>query len=223
MLRLHDVHKSFISPDGSRTEILRRADLEVERGESVALVGRSGSGKTTLLNILGLLDTPDSGSYEVNGRSVTGMADRDLSRLRGACFGFVFQDFLLLPRKNVLSNVALPLYHGSLETYRDRHSMALELLAAVGLQDKQRSRPSQLSGGEQQRVALARSLIRQPLCVLADEPTGALDIATGADMIDLLFRLVADRGRSLVIVTHDRAVAARADRVFELSEGRLCV
>ncbi|MGD1053963.1 MAG: ABC transporter ATP-binding protein [Candidatus Dormibacteria bacterium] len=223
MIRLRDVHKGFTVSDGRRLEILRGINLEVRRGESVAILGRSGSGKTTLLNIIGLLETSDSGVYELGDRAVADLSENELARLRGEHFGFVFQDYHLFPRRSALANVAAPLYHASRREYRDRRETARHLLHAVGLEGRERARPNVLSGGEQQRVAIARSLSRKPKCILADEPTGSLDVDTAERVLDLLFTIVRVQSCALVLITHDRDVARRADRVFTLREGALAL
>ena len=218
MILLRDVRKSVLLPGGGRLDILRGLNLEVGTGEAVAIVGRSGSGKTTLLNVLGLLDRADSGTYDLQGKAVSDIDDRARARLRGEWFGFIFQSFMLFPRHDAVANVAAPLYHASRPLYRQRQARAAALLESVGLQGRQRSLPRQLSGGEQQRVAIARSLSRDPMCLLADEPTGSLDLDTAADILDLLFGIVHSRGRSLILVTHDQEVASRANRVLELRD-----
>jgi putative ABC transport system ATP-binding protein len=221
LLELAGVTKSFALPTGARLDILRGVNLTVGTGEVTAIVGRSGSGKTTLLNVLGLLDTPTSGTFCCNGVDVAGMGDTKRSRLRGEFLGFIFQQFHLLDRRTALENVAEPLLFGSRRDIGHRMTRARMLLDQVGLAARAHSMPHLLSGGEQQRVAIARALVRNPRVVLADEPTGSLDEATGEHILDLLFDLVRTNGVTLIVVTHDRAVARRADRVLTLSGGRL--
>jgi putative ABC transport system ATP-binding protein len=208
-------------PAGERLDILRGLELDVNDGESVAILGRSGSGKTTLLNIIGLLDRPDSGTYELDGLEVGTLSDTAQAKLRGARFGFVFQHFLLFPRRTAAANVAAPLYHASRSEYRARIATARHLLDTVGLGSRGRSLPSQLSGGEQQRVAIARSLCRNPKYLLADEPTGSLDVDTATEVLDVLFGVVREGRRALLCITHDAEVASRADRTLVLLGGRL--
>ena len=192
-------------------------DLDVRRGEWLAVTGPSGSGKSTLLHLLGLLDRPTSGRVLLDGRDATGLSDAETSRLRGRSIGFVFQDFHLLPEETALRNVMLPLLYAGA---RDPVGRAREALAAMGLADRADHRPAELSGGEQQRVAIARALVKEPLLVLADEPTGNLDTATGARILDVFGELHA-RGITLVVVTHEPSVAARATRRIGMMDGRI--
>ncbi|MGH7904105.1 MAG: ABC transporter ATP-binding protein [Candidatus Dormibacteraceae bacterium] len=221
MIALRNIRKRVRLPSGEWLEILRGLDLEIRLGESLAVLGRSGSGKTTLLNVVGLLDRPDCGDYTLGGTDVLKLADRRLAVLRGSHFGFIFQNFFLLQNRTALANVAAPLYHAPPGEFRTRTKVASRLLADVGLGHRLDSLPARLSGGEQQRVAIARSLCRDPHYILADEPTGSLDVDTGRDVLDLLFGLVRRRRRSLILITHDAEVAARADRVLVLRDGVL--
>jgi len=221
LVTLEGVGKSFTLPSGERLEILQGLDLAIAAGEVVAVVGRSGSGKSTLLNILGLLEPPSAGSYLLDGAETGRLGDRKRARLRGAFLGFIFQQFHLLDRRTALENVAEPLLYAGNGALAGRHERAAALLDAVGLAERAHSMPHLLSGGEQQRVAIARALVRAPRLVLADEPTGALDTATGERVLDLLLGLVRAEGVSMVLVTHEPNVAARADRVLALREGRL--
>jgi putative ABC transport system ATP-binding protein len=221
MIALRDIHKSVPLPNAQRLQILRGINLDVDEGESVAILGRSGSGKTTLLNIIGLIDAFDSGVYELDGKDVNRLSERARAAMRGAHFGFIFQNFLLFPRRSVLANVTAPLFHAPRAVYRRRAQIGRELLRGLGIEDRERSHPSQLSGGEQQRVAIARSLCRTPKCVLADEPTGSLDVETGAQVLTMLFATVRDRGTALILITHDSDIAALADRILYLEAGVL--
>lgn len=220
-IALAGVGKVFTLPSGERLEILRGLDLAIAPGEVVAIVGRSGSGKSTLLNILGLLDPPTSGAVHCDGRDVTRLRDARRARLRGSYIGFIFQQFFLLDRRTALENVAEPLLYGSAREIAARHERARALLDQVGLADRAGSMPHLLSGGEQQRVAIARALARRPTVVLADEPTGSLDAATGERVLAMLLDLVHAGGLTLVLVTHDPAIARRADRVLTLTGGTL--
>ena len=221
LLSLRGVCREVPLPDGSLLPILTGVDLEVEAGGHVAVVGRSGSGKSTLLNILGLLDTPTAGSYLLDGEPTDSLRARRRSRLRGEVFGFVFQQFNLLPRRTAVENVAAPLLYASGRAYLTRARAAREMLDRVGLGARVDQVPERLSGGEQQRVAIARALVRRPRVVLADEPTGALDVETGARVMALLTEVTAETGAALVTITHDLSVAALADRRFRLEGGRL--
>jgi putative ABC transport system ATP-binding protein len=203
-----------------RHVVLDSASAEIRRGEFVALLGPSGSGKSTLLNLVSGIDTPDAGSIEIDGVRVTDLGERDRTLFRRSHIGFVFQFFNLLPTLTVEENLLLPLeLKGRLDASARRR--ARELLEEVGLADRASTFPDRLSGGEQQRVALARALVHEPALILADEPTGNLDSATGEKMLDLLDRLVRDAGRTLLAVTHSRDLAAHADRVIRIVDGQL--
>ncbi|WP_369056407.1 ABC transporter ATP-binding protein [Kineococcus terrestris] len=220
-LSLRGVGRRVALPGGGHLDILTGVDLDVASGEHVAVVGRSGSGKSTLLNIVGLLDRPTSGQYLLDGRPTAELSARRTARLRGATFGFVFQQFNLLPGRTATENVAAPLLYGSPGEFLARRATARAVLERVGLGERLDALPEKLSGGEQQRVALARSLVRRPRVLLADEPTGALDVDTGAAVMDVLEELVREDGTTLVTITHDLSVAARADRQFRLDHGVL--
>lgn len=201
--------------------LLTNVDLTLFAGESLAIVGRSGSGKSTLLSLLGLLDSVDSGSYSFNGADVSAMSRRELDLVRGRNIGFVFQRFALFPHLSAVDNVKTPLQHlGGLSSSRMR-GLALDQLAAVGMLHAQRRIPRRLSGGEQQRVAIARALVHSPQLILADEPTGSLDLETGRTIVHLLRGAVLARDAALVVVTHDPEVAKAMDRTLELRDGEL--
>ena len=210
---------SKIVPNGTDTlAILQDIDLEVMPGEAVAVVGASGSGKSTLLGLLGGLDLPSAGSVALDGRDLFSLDEDGRAALRSKLLGFVFQSFHLLPALNAMENVMLPL---ELAGDRDAADHAVALLERVGLGARLRHYPKTLSGGEQQRVALARAFVTQPKLLLADEPTGNLDPTTGASIIDLIFELNAERGTTLVLVTHDEMLARRCTRLIRLAGGRI--
>ena len=197
---------------------LQGVDLVVEKGEFLSVMGRSGSGKTTLLNLLGCLDRPTEGTVFINGVEVTTLPRRKLPRIRQQMVGFVFQQFNLLPSLTALENVMLPLRYSRVGRVKGRRR-AMELLEQVGLGDRTSHRPAELSGGELQRVAVARALINRPAIVLADEPTGELDTHTAAEIMDLLHDLNQTQGQTFIVVTHDPGVAKKTDRTIYLSDG----
>ena len=200
--------------------VLKGLSFEVARGEFVALMGPSGSGKSTLMNILGCLDTPTSGTYEVGGTNIGTMDSDALAELRGRTIGFVFQQFHLLARTSAVENVELPLLYTDTSD-RERRARALKALAAVSLTGREEHQPSQLSGGQQQRVAIARALVNDPQIILADEPTGALDSRTGLEIMAIFQQLNRDRGITLIVVTHDADIATYAGRILHCKDGRL--
>ena len=219
-LEARELHKSYVGGDGSRIDVLRGVTFALEAGEAVAITGASGSGKSTLLHLLGVLDRPTRGQVLVGGRDISGLGEEELASLRNRHVGFVFQFHHLLREFTALENVMMPalLTGRSFVQARER---AGQLLAEVGLEHRESHKPTQLSGGEQQRVAVARALMNEPLVVLADEPSGNLDTNTSLKLHDLLFGLRERTGVSLVVVTHNANLAARADRVLVLEEGRL--
>ena len=219
LLRLRGITRTFSVPDAPPLRILTGVDLDVHPGEHVAVVGRSGTGKSTLLNIIGLIDVPTSGGYQLNGVDVAGLGESRRAHLRGQTFGFVFQSFNLIAGLTTTENVAAPLLYDHGAAFWRRGSRARELLEAVGLKDKAGMSIGRLSGGEQQRVAIARALARGPGVILADEPTGALDSATGSDVVAVL-RQRADDGAAVLLVTHEPRFAAWADRTVFLRDGR---
>lgn len=226
LVELRAITKHVRLPDDTRLDILRGVDLTVDAGDHVAIVGRSGSGKSTLLNILGMLDLPSTGSVAFRGRPVIQesghrMRRGALDRLRGREVGFVFQQFNLLPGRSATDNVAMPLGYATGRQFWHRRRLAEEMLERVGLSHRLDSPPEQLSGGEQQRVAIARALVRRPTLILADEPTGALDVDTGEAIMGLLDAVASETHAALVTITHDLHVAARARRHYRLDAGVL--
>ncbi len=219
LLSLRDVTKVFGVGDAAFVA-LRGVNLDVHAGEFVAILGASGSGKSTCMNILGCLDTPTSGRYAIEGTAVEELPDDVLSRLRNERFGFIFQGFNLLPRTSAQENVELPLVYAGVPA-RERGLRARASLADVGLAGRERAAPNQLSGGQQQRVAIARALVNRPHIVLADEPTGNLDSRTGAEIMELLARLNRELGLTIIMVTHDREIAAHAPRHVVFRDGAI--
>ncbi|KPK01286.1 MAG: macrolide ABC transporter ATP-binding protein [Gemmatimonas sp. SG8_28] len=205
--------------DAETVHALRGVDVEIRRNEYVAIMGPSGSGKSTLMNVVGCLDTPTAGEYWLNGVEVSAMDDDELARVRNREIGFVFQTFNLLPRASALHNVELPLIYAGVGA-RERHQQASRALERVGLGDRMHHKPNELSGGQRQRVAIARALVNAPSILLADEPTGNLDSATSAEIMDV-FEQLQDQGQTIVMVTHEADIAARARRVITLLDGRV--
>ena len=216
---LRGVSKTY-ALGGNRVDAVRDVDLAIGAGEAAAIVGPSGSGKTTLLQLLGALDRPSTGEILFEGRDIARSGDGELGKLRLRTFGFVFQQFNLIPTLTAAQNVAIALAPSGMEA-RERRDAVLALLDSVGLAPRADHVPSKLSGGEQQRVAIARALANEPHVLLADEPTGNLDSETGSEIIDLLLRLSAEGRRTVVVVTHDVDIAERAGRVIRMRDGRL--
>ena len=218
MLRLEKIGKTYRMGD-LVVPVLRGIDLTILRGDYIAIMGASGSGKSTLMNILGCLEQPSEGHYYFDARDITKIADNERTDLRNSRIGFVFQQFNLLPRLTALQNVMLPMVYAGYAR-GERRQRGQRMLVDVGLADRMANLPSQLSGGQQQRVAIARALVNQPDLVLADEPTGALDSRTGAEVMDLVSAL-HQSGITIVLVTHDAGVAARTQRIIRLQDGRI--
>ncbi|HEV7919536.1 MAG TPA: ABC transporter ATP-binding protein [Thermoanaerobaculia bacterium] len=218
IIRMADIRKVY-DTGKVKVEALKGIDLEIHKGEMVAIVGPSGSGKSTLMNLIGCLDTPSSGEYTLGGENVAGVTRDGLAEIRNRRVGFVFQNFNLLPHISALENVAMPLLFGGIKP-QERHQRATELLTRVGLGDRVDHKPTELSGGQMQRVAIARALAMEPDIVLADEPTGNLDSTAGTDIMSIFNELHA-QGRTLVIITHDPALARRASRVVEIRDGKI--
>ncbi len=220
LLKAENIYKSYTDTQ-KRVDVLKGIDLDVNEGESVAIVGPSGAGKSTLLHVLGGLDVPDKGAVLLNGQDLYAMGDVQRARVRNKGLGFVFQFYHLLPEFTALENVLLPVFvhegHGQMRRFEDK---GREALGRVGLSDRAAHKPRQLSGGEQQRVAIARALMNAPKVLLCDEPTGNLDSASGASVIELILGLHAG-GQAIVIVSHDEAVAARCGRIVHIRDGAL--
>ncbi len=217
MIELKELAKTYRKPNQPAIKAIDRVSMRIGAGELVAILGPSGSGKSTLMNVLGLLDRPDSGEYLLDGRPVQDLAEDELARLRNRFIGFVFQAYHLLPRTTALENVQLPLLYADRPDFEARSRAAL---AAVGLADRMEHLAEELSGGQQQRVAIARAIVNEPKVLLADEPTGNLDSAAAAGILDL-FRTLNAAGTTVVLITHDRDVAAAAPRVLRIRDGAL--
>lgn len=216
LIRLQKISRRYQM--GTETvHALREVTLEIQRGEYVAIMGPSGSGKSTLMNLLGCLDSPSSGTYELNGTDVSQMDDNQLAEVRNREIGFVFQTFNLLPRSNALHNVELPLIYSGMGS-DERRRTALESLKQVGLADRVHHKPTELSGGQRQRVAVARALVNRPSILLADEPTGNLDSKTGTEIM-ALFQQLANGGNTIIVVTHEEDIARHARRIVRIRDG----
>jgi putative ABC transport system ATP-binding protein len=219
MIDITDVSKVYQMGD-QEVRALDGVDVHIGKGEMTAIMGPSGSGKSTLLSILGCLDVPTSGGYSLDGINVENMSDDELAAVRSRKIGFVFQQFNLLARTSALDNVMLPLVYSGV-TPKERRKRAEEALDKVGLRERMNHRPNELSGGQQQRVAVARALANQPAILLADEPTGALDSKTGAEIIKLFQDLNKDLGQTVVYVTHDPKIARQTRRILSISDGKI--
>ena len=218
MALIHLTNLARLYEMGTETvHALRGVSVGIERGEYVAIMGPSGSGKSTLMNLIGCLDTPTSGRYELNGTDVSEMDDNQLAEVRNREIGFVFQTFNLLPRSNALRNVELPLIYAGVDS-DTRRQMALDALTSVGLADRIHHKPNELSGGQRQRVAVARALVNNPSILLADEPTGNLDSKTGVEIM-ALFEELARKGNTIIVVTHEEEIARHARRILRIRDG----
>ena len=219
ILEAQNVRKVY-GNGANRFEALRGVSLSIAEGETVAIVGKSGSGKSTLMHVLALLDTPDEGKLLVQGKDASSLSTSEVNALRNSLFGFVFQQFFMIPNASVLENVVLPLKIAGMPR-SERNARGMEVLRQVEMDDKARNRATDLSGGQKQRSVIARALANQPRLIFADEPTGNLDSATGAVVEDLLFALNQEQGITVVIVTHDEELAARCDRRIYLKDGEI--
>ena len=218
IVEFEKVTKTYLMGD-VEVHALQDMDLAVAEGEYIAIMGPSGSGKSTMLNLLGCLDRPSSGVYQLGGEDVSRLNDDELSEIRSRKIGFVFQSYNLIPQLTVLENIEIPLYYQG-RSEHDSRLRAEELAEAVGLSDRLKHKPTELSGGQQQRVAVARALSSDPLIILADEPTGNLDSVTGKEILEMLNRF-HDGGKCIILVTHEHDVAAHTDRIIHLADGRV--
>ena len=217
MISLHDINKTY--PGAVPLHVLKDINMHIDRGEFVSIMGASGSGKSTLLNILGILDSYDSGEYILDGIEIKNLSENRAAELRNRLIGFVFQSFNLIGYKTALENVALPLFYQGVSR-RKRNALAMEQLERMGLADRATHHPGELSGGQKQRVAIARALVTKPSIILADEPTGALDSRTSREVMQL-FRELNNEGMTTLIVTHDPAVGEATDRIIRIVDGRI--
>ena len=219
LIDIQDLYKIYNEGQESEVRALDGVSLQIDRGEFVAIVGASGSGKSTMMNVLGCLDVPTRGRYDLNGTDVTSLSDKELARIRNREIGFIFQGYNLLQDLDALDNVILPLIYRGTSIF-EREELAMAALARVGMDDRARHRPSQMSGGQQQRVAIARAIATHPPIIMADEPTGALDSKTGRHVLEILQQLYRE-GTTILLITHDDGIAATAPRVVRLSDGRI--
>ncbi len=218
ILQLEHVYKNY-SRGKNSVPVLKDICLQIEKGEYLAIMGPSGSGKTTLMNLIGCLDAASEGTYLLDGQDIGAMDDNALADIRNKYIGFVFQNFYLLPKMTALDNVALPLLYAGVPQ-RQRRERAAEALKSVGLEDRMSFMPNQLSGGQCQRVAIARAIVTNPSLLLADEPTGALDTASGNQIMDI-FRSLSENGMTIIMITHEQAVAERANKIYRILDGCL--
>lgn len=218
ILKLTDICKDYAQGKQS-VRVLKNINMTVEQGDYLAIMGPSGSGKTTLMNLIGCLDVPTSGTYELNGKDLKNSSDNALADIRNKYIGFVFQSFHLMPKLDAVDNVALPLLYAGVPL-KERRARAVEALNAVGLGERIHFRPNQLSGGQCQRVAIARAMVTNPTLLLADEPTGALDTKAGNQIMEI-FRKLSDNGMTIIMITHEPAIAACADKTYHILDGEL--
>ena len=218
ILKLTDICKDYIQGK-EPVRVLKNINLTVEKGEYLAIMGPSGSGKTTLMNLIGCLDVPTSGSYELDGKDIRDLSDDAMAEIRNKHIGFVFQHFYLMPKMDAVENVALPLLYAGVPL-KERRARAEEALKAVGLEERMHFLPNQLSGGQCQRIAIARAMVGKPNILLADEPTGALDTKSGNQIMDI-FRRLSDEGMTILMITHEPSIAACADKTYHILDGEL--
>lgn len=218
LIKVRDMCKVY-NPGENEVRALDHVNLEIQKGEFVAIIGHSGSGKSTLMNMLGCLDIPTSGEYYLNGRDVSEMGDNQLSEIRNEEIGFIFQGFNLITNLTAIENVELPLIYRGIGR-SERHKLALEALKMVGLEQRMHHKPAEMSGGQQQRVAIARAIAAKPPVILADEPTGNLDSASTKEIMEIL-RGLHDSGRSVILITHDNDIAGQAKRVVRILDGKI--
>lgn len=220
MIRLQDIYKRFYIGTSNELQVLSGISLTVNEGEFISIVGQSGSGKSTLMNIIGALDRPTEGSYFLDDVNINEAKDTELSRIRNRKIGFVFQTYNLISRTNALKNVEMPMLYAGVAR-KKRVERAKELLALVGMDDRMYHLPEELSGGQKQRVAIARAMANNPAIILADEPTGALDSATGHMVMDLFHKLHREQGKTIVLITHSRELAAETERLVTIKDGNI--
>ncbi|MCA1926904.1 MAG: ABC transporter ATP-binding protein [Calditerrivibrio sp.] len=218
LVKLENIEKTYETA-GNYIRVLKNISLSIEKGDFTSLMGQSGSGKTTLMNIIGMLDSPTSGKYYLDGKDISKENDNSLSNLRNRFVGFIFQSFYLIPYSSVLENVLLPIYYSG-KDLKQHTELAKNLLGQLGLYDKRNNKPNQLSGGQQQRVAIARALINEPEIILADEPTGQLDSETARDIMEYLTKL-NQSGKTILLVTHDHATASYAKKIIKIADGEI--
>ena len=219
LIELRQVYKIYDEGLESEVRALDGVSLTIDQGEFVAVVGQSGSGKSTMMNVLGCLDIPTRGDYLLDGTDVRDLTDRELSRIRNKQIGFIFQQYNLIPSLTAVENVELPLIYQGVSAF-DRRDMAMEALERVGLAGRTKHKPTEMSGGQQQRAAIARAIATRPPIIMADEPTGALDSRTGLEVLDFLRRLNKE-GSTVILITHDNGIAATARRIVRLSDGKI--
>ena len=219
LIDIKDIYKIYNEGKESEVRALNGVTLQIDRGEFVAIIGQSGSGKSTLMNLLGCLDIPTYGDYHLDGTDVTELTDKQLAHIRNKQIGFIFQGFNLIPALSARENVELPLIYQGVGA-EHRHERAMEALERVGLADRAGHRPTEMSGGQQQRVAIARAIATHPPIIMADEPTGALDSATGKHVLEILHGL-HEEGTTIILITHDNGIAATANRIMRISDGKI--